>query len=56
MKLRIRHIATRFALLVGVAAVVPLLGYGAVSLLSLQRGTRDSIVTAFEGILPIIQP
>jgi signal transduction histidine kinase len=45
MKLRIRHIATRFALLVGVAAVVPLLGYGAVSLLSLQRGTRDSIVT-----------
>src|SRR4051812_11128018 len=45
MRLRIRHIATRFALLVGVAAVVPLLGYGAVSLLSLQRGTRDSIIT-----------
>ena len=45
MKLRIRHIATRFALLVGVAAVVPLLAYGAVSLLSLQRGTRESIVT-----------
>ncbi len=45
MKLRIRHIATRFALLVGVAAVVPLLAYGAVSLLSLQRGTHDSIVT-----------
>ena len=45
MTLKIRHIATRFALLVGVAAVVPLLGYGAVSLLSLQRGTRDSIVT-----------
>jgi len=45
MKLRIRRIATRFALLVGVAAVVPLLGYGAVSLVSLQRGTRDSIVT-----------
>src|ERR1043165_3825193 len=45
MRLKIRHIATRFALLVGVAAVVPLLGYGAVSLLSLQRGTRDSIVT-----------
>src|SRR2546430_10686726 len=41
---KIRHIATRFALLVGVAAVVPLLGYGAVSLLSLQRGTRDSII------------
>src|SRR6266545_4394293 len=45
MRLRIRHIATRFALLVGVAAVVPLLGYGAVSLLSLQHGTRDSIIT-----------
>jgi signal transduction histidine kinase len=45
MKLQIRHIATRFALLVGVAAVVPLLAYGAVSLLSLQRGTHDSIVT-----------
>jgi signal transduction histidine kinase len=45
MRLRIRRIATRFALLVGAAAVVPLLGYGAVSLLSLQRGTRDSIVT-----------
>ena len=45
MKLRIRHIATRFALLVGVAAVVPLLAFGAVSLLSLQRGTHDSIVT-----------
>ena len=45
MTLKIRHIATRFALLVGVAAVVPLLGYGAVSLLSLQRGTRDSIIT-----------
>ena len=45
MKLRIRHIATRFALLVGMAAVVPLLAYGAVSLLSLQRGTHDSIVT-----------
>jgi signal transduction histidine kinase len=44
MRLKIRHIATRFALLVGVAAVVPLLGYGAVSLLSLQRGTRDSII------------
>jgi len=42
--LRIRHIATRFALLVGVAAVVPLLAYGAVSLISLQRGTRDSVI------------
>jgi len=44
MALRVRHIATRFALLLGIAAVVPLLAYGFVSLLSLQRGTRESIV------------
>jgi hypothetical protein len=31
--MRIRHISTRFALLLGVAAVVPLLAYGLVSLL-----------------------
>ena len=42
--MRIRHIATRFALLVGIAAVVPLLAYGLVSILSLQRGTRESVV------------
>src|SRR5262245_34632675 len=44
MAFTVRHIATRFALLLGVAAIVPLLAYGFVSLLSLQRGTRDSIV------------
>jgi signal transduction histidine kinase len=44
MTLKIRRIAARFALLLGVAAVVPLLAYGFVSLLSLQRGTRESIV------------
>src|SRR5437763_6573932 len=44
MALRIRHIATRFALLLAVAAVAPLLAYRVVSLLSLQRGTRESIV------------
>jgi len=43
MALRIRHIATRFALLLGGAAVVPLLAYGFISLLSLQRGTRESV-------------
>src|SRR3954470_7042058 len=42
--IRIRHIATRFALLLGLAAVVPLVAYGAISILSLQRGTRESIV------------
>src|SRR5580765_237358 len=41
---RIRHIATRFALLLGAAAVAPLLAYGVVSILSLQRGTRESVV------------
>jgi signal transduction histidine kinase len=44
MSLRIRHIATRLALLLAVAAVLPLLGYGVISLLSLQRGTRESVV------------
>jgi signal transduction histidine kinase len=44
MFLKVRHIAVRFALLLGIAAVVPLLAYGFVSLLSLERGTHDSIV------------
>src|SRR5882724_1472074 len=44
MRIRIRHIAARFALLLGVAAVLPLLAYGVVSILSLQRGTRESVV------------
>src|SRR6267142_4342381 len=42
--MKIRHIATRFALLLGFAAVVPLLAYGFVSIISLQRGTRESVV------------
>jgi signal transduction histidine kinase len=45
MALRIRHISTRFALLLGGAAVAPLLVYGLVSLLSLERGTRESVIT-----------
>jgi len=44
MAARIRHIATRFALLLAVAAVVPLVAYGIVSILSLRMGTRDSVV------------
>src|SRR5436190_15580968 len=43
--MKIKHISTRFALLLAVSAVVPLLVYGFVSTLSLQRGTRDSIVS-----------
>jgi signal transduction histidine kinase len=48
--MRIRHIATRFALLLGVAAVVPLLAYGAVSIVSLQRGTRESVVNGNQNV------
>lgn len=48
--MKIRHIATRFALLVGVAAVVPLLAYGVVSLLSLQRGTRESVISGNQNV------
>lgn len=44
MALRIRRIATRFALVLGFAAVLPLVAYGVVSILSLQRGTRESVV------------
>jgi signal transduction histidine kinase len=41
---RIRTIAARFALLLALAAVFPLVLYGAVSILSLQRGTRESVI------------
>jgi signal transduction histidine kinase len=44
MSTRRRHIATRFALLLALAAVVPLIAYGIVSILSLRRGTRQSVV------------
>jgi hypothetical protein len=50
MAVRVRHIATRFALLLGVAAVVPLLAYGFVSLWSLQRGTRDSVTAGNQNV------
>ena len=44
MRPRKRHIATRFALLLALAAVVPLIAYGVVSILSLRSGTRQSVV------------
>src|SRR5882672_741527 len=44
MRPRIRHLSTRFALLLAVAAVVPLLAYGFISLISLERGTRQTVV------------
>src|SRR3954470_6605836 len=48
--MKIRHIATRFALLLGVAAALPLIAYGAVSILSLQRGTRGSVINGNENV------
>src|SRR6185503_1790120 len=50
MALKVRHIATRFALLLGVAAIVPLLAYGFVSIWSLQRGTRESVVAGNQNV------
>jgi signal transduction histidine kinase len=50
MTLRIRHIAVRFALLLAIAAVVPLIGFGAVSILSLQRGTRESVINGNQNV------
>jgi signal transduction histidine kinase len=50
MALRLRRIAYRFALLLALAAVVPLLAYGFVSLLSLQRGTRESIIAGNQNV------
>src|SRR5207302_2589840 len=41
---KIRHIATRFALLLAGAAVLPLIAFGIASILSLRIGTRESIV------------
>src|SRR5262252_3562314 len=51
MSLRIRHIAARFALLLALAAVVPLIGYGIVSILSLQRGTRQEVIQGNENVV-----
>jgi signal transduction histidine kinase len=42
--MQIRRIALRFALLLAVAAIIPLVAYGAVSILSLERGTHESVV------------
>ena len=50
MTLKIRHIAVRFALLLALAAVVPLIAYGVVSILSLQRGTRESVIAGNQNV------
>jgi hypothetical protein len=41
--MRVRHIAVRFALILGIAAVLPLVAYGIVSILSLQRSSRETV-------------
>src|SRR4051794_13158206 len=50
MRLRIRHIATRFALLLAGAAVVPLVAYGFISVISLQRGTRATVIAGNQNV------
>src|SRR4051794_5119033 len=45
-----RHIAGRFALLLALAAVMPLIAYGAVSILSLQRGTRQEVIQGNQNV------
>jgi signal transduction histidine kinase len=44
MTARIRRISVRFVLLLAAAAVVPLLAYGFISLLSLERATRQTVI------------
>ena len=50
MTLTIRRIAVRFAWLLALAAIVPLIAYGAVSIWSLQRGTRQSVITGNQNV------
>jgi len=40
----VTKISTRFALLLAAAAVVPLLGYGAVSVYSLRTGAQQAVI------------
>ena len=50
MTLTIRRIAVRFAWLLALCAIVPLVAYGAVSIWSLQRGTRQSVITGNQNV------
>jgi len=40
----VKRISTRFALLMAAAAVVPLLAYGAISILSMRTGTQQAVI------------
>lgn len=50
MRIAIRHIATRLALILGAAAILPLLAYGFVSLWSLERSTRTSVAMGNQNV------
>src|SRR3954462_6612401 len=50
MSFTVRRIAVRFAMLLGGAAVLPLIAYGVVSIFSLQRGTRESVVNGNQNV------
>src|SRR3954462_13045869 len=50
MRRVVRHIAGRFALLLALAAVLPLVAYGIVSIISLQRGTRQEVMQGNENV------
>src|SRR5437867_13340284 len=50
MRRFIRHISVRFALLLALAAVAPLVAYGVVSCISLQRGTRREVIQGNENV------
>src|SRR5262245_52814773 len=40
----VKRISTRFAVMMAVAAIVPLLGYGAMSVLSVRTGTQQAVI------------
>lgn len=48
--MRIRRVASRFAIMLAVAALVPLVAFGAWSLVTLQRATRESVVASNLGL------
>lgn len=50
MRFFTRHITTRFALLLALAAVLPLVAYGVVSIYSLQRGTRLEVIEGNQNV------
>ncbi len=50
MRRFVRHITTRFALLLAFAAVVPLIAYGVVSIVSLRRGTRQEVIQGNQNV------